>query len=161
MRRAIIHRLTYDALGNMVGEPLGTSDWHVVTQEAINMFADCTGDTQWIHIDVERAQEESPFGGPVAHGYLTLSMLSVMAMEIGVVPEGTSAAVNYGLNKVRFLAPVPAGSKLRLHSKLTGFEKKKNRRYLMTTENTMECAGSNKPVLTAESLAMLVREPDA
>lgn len=153
--------LTYAKMATMVGEALGTSSWQVVTQEAVNEFANCTGDKQWIHIDVERAKKESPFGGPVAHGYLTLSMLSAMAMEIGVVPQGTAAALNYGLDKVRFLAPVPVGAKVRLHSKLNGFERKGNGQYLMMTENTIEIEGADKPALIAESLAMLVPGPDA
>ncbi len=153
--------LTFEKMGGMVGEPLGTSGWQVVTQEAVNEFANCTGDHQWIHVDVERAKKESPFGGPVAHGYLTLSLLSAMAMEIGVVPKGTAAALNYGLDKVRFLAPVPVGAKVRLHSKLTGFDRKDNGQYLMKTENTMEIEGASRPALLAESLAILVPGPDA
>ena len=153
--------LTFDRMTGMVGEMLGTSSWQDVTQEAVNEFARSTGDHQWIHVDVERAKKESPFGGPVAHGYLTLSMLSAMAMEIGAVPKGTAAALNYGLDKVRFLAPVPVGSKLRLHSKLTGFDRKKNGQYLMKTENTMEIESADKPALIAESLAILVPGPDA
>ena len=153
--------LTFDKMTGMVGEMLGTSSWQDVTQEAVNEFARSTGDHQWIHVDVERAKKESPFGGPAAHGYLTLSMLSAMAMEIGAVPKGTAAALNYGLDKVRFLAPVPVGSKLRLHSKLTGFDRKKNGQYLMKTENTMEIEGADKPALIAESLAILVPGPDA
>ena len=153
--------LTYQKMGTMTGETLGTSSWQTVTQDAVNEFANCTGDHQWIHVDVERAKKESPFGGPVAHGYLTLSMLSAMAMEIGIVPDGTAAALNYGLDKVRFLAPVPVGAKIRLHSKLSGFERKSNGQYLMSTENTIEIEGSDKPALIAESLAMLVPGPDA
>lgn len=151
--------LTYDKMARMMGEMLGTSSWQHVTQEAVNEFANATGDHQWIHVDVERAKKESPFGAPVAHGYLTLSMLSAMAMEIGVMPKGTAAALNYGLDKVRFLAPVPVGAKLRLHSKLTGFDRKKNGQFLMKTENTMEIKGTKRPALIAESLAILV--PDA
>lgn len=153
--------VTFESMGNMVGDMLGVSDWQEVTQEAVNEFANCTGDHQWIHVDVERAKKESPFGGPVAHGYLTLSMLSAMAMEIGVVPAGTAAALNYGLDKVRFLAPVPVGAKVRLHSKLVGFDRKDNGQYLMKTENTIEIDGTDKPALIAESLAMLVPAPGA
>lgn len=153
--------VTFASMADMVGTQLGTSSWHEITQDAVNEFANCTGDRQWIHVDVERAQRESPFGGPVAHGYLTLSLLSALAMEIGIVPKGTAAALNYGLDKVRFLAPVPVGAKVRLHSKLTAFERKDNGQYLMKTENTMEIEGSDKPALIAESLAMLVPGPDA
>ncbi len=153
--------LTYTAMADMIGQPLGTSGWHEVTQEAVNEFANCTGDTQWIHVDVERARKESPFGGPVAHGYLTLSLLAGLSMEIGVIPKGTTAALNYGLDKVRFLAPVLVGARVRLHSKLTGFDRKDNGQVLMKSENTIEIDGSDKPALIAESLAMLVPGPDA
>lgn len=153
--------LTFATMGNMVGEPMGTSDWLEITQDAVNEFANCTGDRQWIHIDVERAKKESPFGGPVAHGYLTLSLVASLSMQLGVVPKGTAAALNYGLDKVRFLAPVLVGARVRLHAKLVGFEQKDNGQYLMKTENTMEIAGSDKPALLAESLAILVPGPDA
>ena len=153
--------MTFEKMGGMVGESLGTSSWQTVTQEAVNEFANCTGDRQWIHIDVERAKNESPFGGPVAHGYLTLSLLSAMAMEIGVAPKGTAAALNYGLDKVRFLSPVLVGSKVRLHTKLVGFDRKDNGQCLMKTENSMEIEGADKPALLAESLAILVPGPDA
>lgn len=153
--------LTFEKMSTMVGEPLGTSDWQTVTQEIVNEFANCTGDQQWIHVDVERAKKESPFGGPVAHGYLTLSLLSAMAVEIGVVPKGTSAAVNYGLDKVRFLSPVLVGARVRLQAKLIGFDRKKNGQYLMKTENTMEIEGAKRPALLAESLALLVPEAGA
>ena len=152
---------TYASMGEMVGESLGTSSWLEITQDAVNEFANSTGDKQWIHIDVERAKKESPFGGPVAHGYLTLSLLAAMAMEIGIAPQGTVAALNYGLDKVRFLAPVPVGAKVRLHVKLTGFDRKDNGQYLMKSENTMEIEGVDKPALIAESLAMLVPGPSA
>lgn len=153
--------LTFEKMGDMVGDQLGTSAWQEVTQDAVNEFANCTGDRQWIHVDPERAKKESPFGGPVAHGYLTLSLLSAMAMEIGAIPKGTAAALNYGLDKVRFLAPVPVGAKVRLHSKLTSFDRKDNGQYLMKTENTIEIDGADKPALIAESLAILVPGPNA
>jgi len=153
--------ITFANLADKTGEMLGTSSWHEITQDAVNEFAHCTGDNQWIHIDVERAKKESPFGGPVAHGYLTLSLVASLAMEIGAVPGGTAAALNYGLDKVRFLAPVPVGAKVRLHAKLMSFERKDNGQYLMKTENTMEMEGADKPVLLAESLAILVPGPDA
>ena len=153
--------ITYASLGERVGEVLGTSEWTEIDQSTVNQFADCTGDQQWIHVDVERAKKQSPFGGPVAHGYLTLSLLASMSMKMGVVPEDTAAALNYGLDKVRFLAPVLVGSRVRLHTKLVSFEKKDNGQYLMKTENTMEIEGAEKPALIAETLAMLVPAPNA
>ncbi len=153
--------ITYSSLGDMIGETLGVSEWTEINQETVNQFAECTGDQQWIHVDVERAKKQSPFGGPVAHGYLTLSLLAAMTMKMGVVPKNTAAALNYGLDKVRFLAPVLVGSNVRLHTKLVSFEKRDNGQYLMKTENTMEIEGSDKPALIAETLAMLVPGPSA
>src|SRR5256714_13860581 len=107
-----MNRERYDinTLEQFVGQELGVSDWLTVDQERINEFADCTGDHQWIHVDIERAQRESPLGSTIAHGYLTLALLSAMLMELGVVPAGVSRALNYGLDRVRFMAPVKAGA---------------------------------------------------
>ncbi|MDF1726466.1 MAG: MaoC family dehydratase [Sulfitobacter sp.] len=153
--------LTFANMPDRIGTHLGTSPWHEVTQDIVNEFANCTGDRQWIHIDVERANRESPFGAPVAHGFLTLSLVSIMSIEIGARPAGVSAVINYGLDKVRFLAPVPVGARLRLHSKLISFDRKDNGQYLMKSENTMERDGTDRPVLLAESLALLVPGADA
>ncbi|WP_050929769.1 MaoC family dehydratase [Aestuariivita boseongensis] len=153
--------LTFDSMAQMVGQKIGTSDWHEITQEAVNEFASSTGDHQWIHVDVERAKKESPFGGPVAHGYLTLSLIAGLSLDLGIVPKGTAAALNYGLDKVRFLAPVPVGAKVRLHVSLMSFDKKDNGQYLMKAENTIEIEGSDKPALIAETLAILVPGPGA
>jgi len=101
--------LTMSNMKDRVGSELGVSDWMIVDQERINEFADCTGDRQRIHVDVDRARRESPFGGPVAHGYLTLSLIGPLSLDVGVVPSDAAAGFNYGLDKVRFLAPVPAG----------------------------------------------------
>jgi acyl dehydratase len=94
-----------------VGRELGVSDWITVDQNRIDQFAACTGDRQWIHVDVERARRESPFGGPIAHGYLTLSLVAAMVMEIGVIPPDAATGLNYGLDKARFIAPVKAGAR--------------------------------------------------
>ena len=153
--------LTFAEMSAKTGEMLGTSDWHEITQDAVNQFADCTLDNQWIHVDPERATKHSPFGGPVAHGYLTLSLVAGLSMNLGIVPKGTAAALNYGLDKVRFLAPVPVGAKVRLHVKLLGFDAKDNGQYLMKAENTLEIEGSDKPALIAETLAIVVLGPDA
>jgi acyl dehydratase len=97
----------------LVGKELGVSDWLPITQERVNAFADATGDWQWIHVDPERAKKESPFGGPIAHGFLTLSLSVFLNSEVIPKIEGTKMGVNYGLNKVRFMAPVMVGSKIR------------------------------------------------
>jgi len=98
-----VEKFTVSNVVQFVGKELGVSDWLTVDQSRINQFAECSGDRQWIHIDVERARRESPFKGPVAHGYLSLSLVAPLSMEIGAIPEGAAAAFNYGLDKVRFL----------------------------------------------------------
>jgi acyl dehydratase len=132
----------------MVGDDLGSSPWVEVSQEMINLFADATGDHQWIHVDVERAKAESPFGGPIGHGYLTLSLLIPMWSEVLVVTDATMA-VNYGLNKVRFPAPVPVGSKLRLTATLTDVEEVAGG-LQVTASAVIEAEGGSKPVCIAE-----------
>jgi acyl dehydratase len=130
------------------GKELGTSDWVEVTQDRVNTFADATADHQWIHVDVERATAESPFGGPIAHGYLTLSLLIPMWSQVLTV-TGTTMAVNYGLNKVRFPAPVPVGSKIRLTATLADVEEIAGGAQV-TVAAVIEREGGDKPVCIAE-----------
>jgi acyl dehydratase len=142
-------------VSEFVGRELGLSDWHLIDQDRINAFAECTGDHQWIHVDVDRAKRESPFGGTIAHGYLTLSMLAPLQEEIGVIPEGTRQAINFGLDKLRFLTPVKAGARIRMRVTLLTVEDRGKGRLLLRTENTFEIEGAEKPALTAESLALV------
>lgn len=137
-------------LQGLVGQELGVSDWMTITQEQINKFADATGDHQWIHIDPERAKS-GPFGTTIAHGFLTLSLLPEMTAKAFRVTE-TRMGVNYGLNKVRFPSPVPAGSKVRGRFKLIEYVPLEGGAQ-MTVECTMEREGSDKPVCVAESLS--------
>jgi acyl dehydratase len=130
-----------------VGEHLGYSEYIEISQERVNQFAEATGDFQWIHVDVERAKS-GPFGGPIAHGYLTLS-LGPMLYPTVVRIEGFSMGVNYGTNKVRFPSPVPVGSKVRLGVKVLEVEEIANG-VQMTMEFTFECEGSSKPSCVAE-----------
>ena len=139
-----------------VGRELGATEWITVGQDRIDQFAVCTGDHQWIHVDVERARRESPFRGPIAHGYLTLAMIAPLAMQIGVIPKDAAAGLNYGIDKVRFLAPVPAGARVRLRVVLAGIEPKEGGQVIMKTQNTLEVEGSEKPALIAETLALLI-----
>jgi acyl dehydratase len=139
---------TMAELPGLVGTELGTSAWVEVTQQQVDLFADATGDHQWIHVDVERATRESPFGGPIAHGYLTLSLLVPMWSEVLVVTD-TTMGVNYGLNKVRFPAPVPVGSKLRLTATLKDVEEVTGGLQLTVT-SVIEAEGVPKPVCIAE-----------
>jgi acyl dehydratase len=148
--------LTFDGMKDMIGQELGVSSWVTVDQKMINEFAETTGDRQWIHIDVERAKRESPFRAPVAHGYLTLSLVAAMSYDIGAVPAGTAAAFNYGLDKVRFLTPVKAGANVRMRTTLVSFDEKGQGQFLMKTSNTVEIEGEDKPALIAETLAMLM-----
>jgi acyl dehydratase len=147
---------TIAEMGKHVGQELGVSDWVTIDQSRIDTFASCTGDHQWIHVDVERAKRESPFRGPVAHGYLTLSMVAPLSMQVGILPKDSAAGLNYGIDKVRFLAPVPAGARVRLRVVLVGFEPKDGGQVIMKTQNTLEVEGSPKPALIAETLALLI-----
>jgi acyl dehydratase len=135
-------------LSSLTGTELGQSAWAEVTQEQVNLFAEATGDHQWIHVDVERANRESPFGGPIAHGYLTLSLLIPMWSEVLVVSDATMG-VNYGLNKVRFPSPVPVGAKLRLTATLKDVEEVAGGLQL-TVGAVIEAEGIAKPVCIAE-----------
>ena len=139
---------TLAELPSFAGKELGTSDWIEVTQERVNLFADATGDHQWIHVDVERAKKESPFGGPIAHGYLTLSLLIPMYAQVLQVSDA-KMGVNYGLNKVRFPAPVPVGSKLRARVTLKDVEEVAGG-LQNTFAVTIEREGGDKPVCIAE-----------
>ena len=148
--------LTISQLGERVGQELGVSDWVTIDQSRIDKFAACTGDHQWIHVDVERAERESPYGGAVAHGYLTLAMIAPLSIQIGVIPKDAAAGLNYGVDKARFLAPVPAGARVRLRVVLTGVEPKDGGQAIMKTRNTLEVEGSDKPAVVAETLAFLI-----
>jgi acyl dehydratase len=150
-------KVDFDDLRARVGQELGVSDWLTVDQSRIDQFAECTGDDQWIHVDVERARRESPFGAPVAHGYLTLSLLALTALEILIRPAGITQAFNYGLDRVRFIAPVKVGSRIRNRIRLLSVDEKPGARALLTTENTIEIEGEDKPALTAVALAMIAR----
>jgi acyl dehydratase len=144
-----------EELRQMVGQELGVSDWFTVSQERINAFADVTEDHQWIHIDVERAKRETPWGTTIAHGFLTLSLLPALSHPIYRV-EGTKARINYGLDKVRFPTPVPAGARIRARVKMTGLEPQGEGRYKGSFVTTVELEGSEKPACIAESLALFM-----
>jgi acyl dehydratase len=143
-------------LPEFVGRELGVSDWIAVEQERIEQFAACTGDRQWIHVDVERARRESPFGGPVAHGYLSLALVAPLAMELGVVPPDAAAGLNYGLDKVRFLAPVKAGARVRNRVNVLSVDGQNEGRMLLKLQCTLEIESEAKPALVAEMLCMLI-----
>ncbi len=142
---------TIAELAALAGQEIGYSDWLTVTQEQVNQFAQATGDHQWIHVDVERAKA-GPFGAPIAHGFLTLSLLpKFFAMTFDVVQKGMG--VNYGLNKVRFTSPVPVGSRLRAKLQLLKAEPIDNNGLQMTWAVAVEREGVAKPVCIAESIS--------
>jgi acyl dehydratase len=143
-------------LAKYVGEEIGVSSWILLDQERINEFARCTGDHQWIHLDGERAAREGPFGGTIAHGFLTLSLLAPTGFEVLLARVTPKSVVNYGLDKVRFVAPVRSGKRVRNHIRISSVEEKGGGRYLVTTENTIEVEGESKPALTASALAMFI-----
>ena len=153
MRR---ERYDISTLEQFVGQELGVSDWLTVDQERINEFADCTGDHQWVHVDVERAQRESPLGSTIAHGYLTLALLTTMLKELNLVPEGVSQVLNYGFDRVRFIAPVKAGARIRTRAVLLAVEPQGKGRLMLTIQNTVEIEDEKKPALVAEALALLL-----
>ena len=137
----------------MVGSELGVSEWLEIDQQRINEFADVTGDHQWIHIDVERAKKESPYGAPIAHGFLTLSLIPALSKDNFRVQNAT-LAINYGLNKVRFLSAVPVGSRIRVRSDLADAVAKDESTVDLTVRHTIEIDGVEKPAAVAE---MIVR----
>jgi acyl dehydratase len=139
-----------EELKGLIGHEVAVSDWVGISQERVNLFAEATGDHQWIHLDVERCRKESPFGGTIAHGFLTLSLLPMITQS--AITMRAKMGVNYGLNKVRFMAPVPVGSKVRGRMTLQEVEDIQGGAQV-TWKVTMEREGSDKPVCVAESIA--------
>ncbi|HWX33563.1 MAG TPA: MaoC family dehydratase [Steroidobacteraceae bacterium] len=150
--------ITVANISEYIGRELGVSEWLTVDQAMIDKFAECSGDRQWIHVDVERAKRESPYRGPIAHGYLSLSFVAPLSMQVGAIPKGAAAAFNYGLDKVRFLAPVKAGARVRLRVAIVGVDRKQDGQLIIKSSNTLEIEGADKPALIAESLALIVPE---
>jgi len=143
-----------DEIRSRTGQSLGASDWIEVTQERISAFADATEDRQFIHVDPALAAR-TPFGGTIAHGFLSLSLLSRMAADVMLVPETTRMAVNYGLDRVRFIAPVRSGSRVRGHFTLDAVEDKAPGQILLRQSVTVEIEGQEKPALTAQWLGLI------
>jgi len=137
------------------GRKFEPGPWVEIDQQRINQFADCTGDHQYIHIDEEKAAQP-PFGGTIAHGFLTLSMLVKMSEGQGVFPENTQMGINYGFDKVRFLAPVRAGKRVRVHTEILDVTQKDDHRFLTRQGVSVEIEGEDTPALVAEWLSMVV-----
>lgn len=148
--------ITVDDIPGAVGTEIGRSEWRPVTQEMIDRFADATDDHQWIHVDPERAARETPFGGSIAHGFLTLSLLSTLAYEALPTLEGATMGINYGFDKIRFQAPVKTGSRVRAVFMLAHADIRPSGRVLNTYEVTLEIENSLKPALTATWITMSV-----
>ncbi len=150
--------LTLDELRAAIGTEIGLSEWRVVSQDMINRFADATDDHQFIHVDPERAKADAPFGGTIAHGFLTVSLLSTLAYEAlpGIV--GATMGINYGFDKLRFLTPVKSGARVRARFKLANADIRKSGRVLNTYEVALEIEGSISPALKATWLALAVVE---
>jgi acyl dehydratase len=142
----IVHGL--EEMQSLVGQELGASDWHRVTQEEVNLFAKATHDHQWIHVDPDRCKRESPFGGPIAHGYYTIALAPVLLAQVLRV-EGVRMGVNYGLNKMRLPSPVPVGSQVRMRATLAGYEAIDGGASV-TIGLTFEVEGQAKPACVAE-----------
>jgi acyl dehydratase len=148
---AVVTANGLDELRELIGKPVGPGEWREVTQEMIDDFARLSGDDQWIHVDVERAKRESPFGTTVAHGNLTLSMIDGFRRDL-IQSTGFRLGVNYGWNKVRFPAPVPAGSRVRASAEVVSVEDAGNGWWQVVTRFTVEVEGSDKPACVAESV---------
>jgi acyl dehydratase len=143
-----------EEIRSKVGQPIGTSGWIEVGQDRIEQFADATDDHQFIHVDQALAAQ-TPFGGTIAHGFLSLSLLSRMAADVMLIPDTTKMAVNYGLDRVRFLAPVKSGKRVRGHFTLDGVEEKAPGQLLIRQTVSVEIEGEEKPALTAQWLGLI------
>ena len=139
----------------MIGHEIGVSSWHLVDQKRIDVYADVIEDHQFIHIDPERAKRETPFGSTVAHGFLTMSLMSIMSYEVMPVIEGTTMGVNYGFDKLRFISPVRAGSRVRGRFKLAEANLRKPKELMSRTNVSVEIEGEQKPALVADWIGLI------
>ena len=146
--------VSVEKLKQMIGLENGLSDWVLIDQDRINRFADVTGQQSWIHVDIEKAKE-GPYGGPIGHGDLTLSLIPMFSASAKYGPADVKMAVNYGLNKVRYLNPVPVDARVRSRMVISGIEEKQPGRVLMTTTHTIEIEGQENPACIAETLTLL------
>jgi acyl dehydratase len=147
--------VSLEAYRNMVGHEVGVSSWHLVDQDRINLYADVIEDHQFIHVDPERARKETTFGATVAHGFLTMSLLSIMSYEVMPVIEGTTMGVNYGFDKLRFVSPVRSGSRVRGRFTLMEAKLRKPNELQSRTNVTVEIEGEEKPALVADWIGLI------
>lgn len=149
----VIEIIPVEQMIDQLGKQFAPTPWITIDQQRINTFAECTEDHQFMHVDQQKATQ-TPFGGTIAHGFLSLSLLAKVFETTGITPENTVMGVNYGLNKVRFLAPVRAGKRVRGHVKILNIERKDEKRFLLTQGVNIEIEGEDTPALIAESLLM-------
>ncbi len=145
-------------LENRVGQEIGVTEWATIDQLRIGVFAECTEDRQWIHTQPQRASRESPFGAPVAHGFLTLSLLTHFQEQCGVFPSDAQAVVNYGLDNVRFLNPVRSGARIRNRTTLKSLKNRVPGEWRMTLSNTTEIENEEKPAMVADSVLLIIQD---
>lgn len=145
--------VTVSDLPSFIGKDLGHSEWLLIDQERVNQFADCTGDHQFIHLDEEKAKQ-TPFGGTIAHGFLSLSLIPALSAGLAIRPEGLKMAVNYGLDSVRFIQPVRVGSRVRMQLTVVDVTEKNPGQWLVKSRATLEIEGVEKPAYIAETLAL-------
>lgn len=145
----------FDHLNKLADQELGPTAWHTITQADINAFADTTGDAQWIHVDVERARAESPYESTIAHGFLTLSLISKFLFEVDVFPRSAKQIINYGLDRARFISPVRAGERVRARIRVQGVQERADGSTLVKCQATVEIENSSRPALVAEVLNLL------
>ncbi len=151
--------VSQDDLLASAGRALPVTDWFTITQSQINCFADCTHDHQFIHVDPDKAAQ-TPFGGTIAHGFLSLSMLSYFAQSFGLQVKGAVMGINYGLNKVRFITPVKVDSRIRCHATVVDVNEHKPGQFFVTYDITIELEGSDKPALIAQWIGVQVTDTD-
>jgi acyl dehydratase len=154
-------KLTCAEMKRKVGETLGVTSWVEVTQELITKFGESTRDLDWIHLDPERAAKETPYGGTIAFGFWTLSMLTYFSHDVGMWPSDIDYGLNYGLERVRWMSPVRVGSRIRNRCELLAFEERGDDQVQIRTLNTIEIEGADKPALVAEWLGLFLRTPAA
>ena len=147
--------LPIEEIQKMIGQETGVSEWFEISQERINNFAEATNDHQFIHVDPEAAKS-TPWGTTISHGFLTLSLLSYMSTEVGLAPENFAMAINYGLDKVRFIEAVPVNSRIRASSKLLEVHDKKRGRWLLKSAVTIEIENVDKPAAIVEALTLFI-----
>lgn len=143
----------FEDIKGLIGQEVGVSDWYEITQDKVNLFADATGDHQWIHVDVERAKKELPTGGTIAHGYLTLSLIPMLSSQIMRI-DGVTRGINYGCNKVRFTNMVPVGSRVRGRQKMLSAEERSGGLQLIN-EFTIEIEGQDRPACVAQTISIV------